>query len=70
MSIAGTPGGAKTEVPVELAKIMKRKAPDVPLQANDVLYIPDAKGRRLTAETLDRLAGIGGSTAANYAIWH
>lgn len=65
-----TPAGAKTEVPVELAKIMKRKAPDVPLQANDVLYIPDAKGQRLTAETLDRLAGIGGATAANYAIWH
>lgn len=65
-----TPAGAKTEVPVELAKIMKRKAPDVPLQANDVLYIPDAKGQRLTAETLDRIAGIGGATAANYAIWH
>jgi polysaccharide export outer membrane protein len=65
-----SPAGAKTEVPVELAKIMKRKAPDVPLQANDVLYIPDAKGQRLTAETLDRIAGIGGATAANYAIWH
>ena len=65
-----TPGGAKIEVPVELAKIMKRKAPDVPLQANDILYIPDNKGQRLTAETIDRLAGLGSSTAANYIIWH
>ena len=65
-----SPEGTKTEVPIALAKIMKRKSPDVPLQANDILYIPDAKGQRLTAETLDRLAGIGGSTAANYAIWH
>ena len=65
-----SPAGAKTEVPIALAKIMKRKSPDVPLQANDILYIPDAKGQRLTAETLDRLAGIGGATAANYAIWH
>ncbi len=28
------------------------------MQANDILYIPDNKGQRLTAETLDRLAGI------------
>jgi polysaccharide export outer membrane protein len=62
--------GVKTEVPVSLSKIMKRQSPDVALQANDILYIPDAKGQRLTAETLDRLAGIGGATAANYAIWH
>jgi polysaccharide export outer membrane protein len=65
-----SPAGEKTEVPVALAKIMKRKSPDVPLQANDILYIPDNNGKRLTAVTLDRLAGIGGSTAADYAIWH
>jgi polysaccharide export outer membrane protein len=64
------PGGTKTEVPIELAKIMKRKSPDVPLHANDILYIPDNNGKRLTAETLDRLAGIGGATATNYIIWH
>jgi polysaccharide biosynthesis/export protein len=64
------PGGAKTEVPVELAKIMKRKSPDVPLQANDILYIPDNKGQRLTAETIDRLAGLGTATATDYIIWH
>jgi polysaccharide export outer membrane protein len=64
------PGGAKTEVPVELAKIMKRKAPDVPLEANDILYIPDNKGQRLTAQTIDRLAGLGTATATDYIIWH
>jgi polysaccharide biosynthesis/export protein len=65
-----SPAGAKTEVPVELAKIMKRKAPDVPLQANDILYIPDNNGKRLTAETLDRIAGLGATTATEYVIWH
>jgi polysaccharide export outer membrane protein len=65
-----SPGGTKTEVPVPLAKIMKRKAPDVPLQANDVLYIPDNNGKRLTAETLDRIAGLGTATATDYIIWH
>src|ERR1700761_495592 len=64
------PGGTKTEVPVELAKIMKRKAPDVPLEANDILYIPDNKGQRLTAQTIDRLAGLGTATATDYIIWH
>src|ERR1700722_18242580 len=57
------PGGAKTEVPGELDKIMKRKSPDVPLQANDILYVPDNKGQRLTAQTIDRLTGLGAATA-------
>jgi polysaccharide biosynthesis/export protein len=64
------PGGTKTEVPIELAKIMKRKSPDVPLQANDILYIPDNKGQRLTAQTIDRLAGLGTATATDFIIWH
>ena len=65
-----SPGGTKTEVPVPLAQIMKRKSPDVPLQANDILYIPDNNGKRLTAETLDRIAGLGTATATDYIIWH
>jgi polysaccharide export outer membrane protein len=64
-----SPGGAKTEVPVALAKIMKRQSPDVPLQANDILYIPDNNGKRLTAETLDRIAGLGAATATDLIIW-
>jgi polysaccharide biosynthesis/export protein len=64
------PGGTKTELPVELAKIMKRKSPDVPLKANDILYIPDNKGQRLTAQTIDRLAGLGTATATDLIIWH
>jgi polysaccharide export outer membrane protein len=65
-----SPDGAKTELPIALAKIMKRQSPDVPLQANDILYIPDNKGQRMTAQTLDRLAGIGGATATDLIIWH
>jgi polysaccharide biosynthesis/export protein len=65
-----SPGGARTEVPVPLSRIMKRKSPDVPLQANDILYIPDNKGQRLTAQTIDRLAGLGTATATDYIIWH
>jgi polysaccharide export outer membrane protein len=62
--------GARQEIPVELDKILDRKAPDVPLQVNDLLYIPDNKGRRLTANVLDKLSGFGSSTASGLIVWH
>jgi polysaccharide biosynthesis/export protein len=62
--------GSRNEIAVELGRILERKAPDVALQANDILYIPDNKGRRLTAQTLDRLAGFGASTASGVLIFH
>jgi polysaccharide export outer membrane protein len=34
------PDGATKTIPVDLDKIMKLKTPDVPLQANDILYVP------------------------------
>jgi polysaccharide export outer membrane protein len=62
--------GGKTEIVVELKKIMDRKAPDVELRPKDILYIPDNSGRRLTATVLDRLAGFGSSTASGVLIFH
>jgi polysaccharide export outer membrane protein len=56
--------GNKNEIPVPLEKIMQRKAPDVPLMANDILYIPDNKGRRLTLGTLEKMAGVGAALGA------
>ncbi|MGC9293557.1 MAG: polysaccharide biosynthesis/export family protein [Acidobacteriaceae bacterium] len=38
--------GAKQDIPVQLAKIMKRKSPDVHLHPDDILYVPDSTGRR------------------------
>jgi len=61
--------GNKHELLIELKKIMERKAPDVPLLANDILYVPDNSGRRTTASVLDRLAGFGASTASGVLIW-
>jgi polysaccharide export outer membrane protein len=60
----------RDEISIPLARILDRKAPDVQLQANDILYVPDNKGRRLTAQTLDRIAGFGASTASGVLIWH
>jgi polysaccharide export outer membrane protein len=60
----------RDEIAIPLERILERKAPDVQLQANDILYVPDNKGRRLTAQTLERLAGFGASTASGVLIWH
>jgi len=38
--------GGRNEIPIDLKKIMDRKSPDVPLSANDILYVPDATGAR------------------------
>lgn len=61
--------GNKSEIPVALDKIMQRKSPDVLLEANDILYVPDSRGKRVTAETLQTLTGFGISTASGMLIW-
>lgn len=38
--------GATKEIPVDLKKILQRKAPDVPVMANDIMFIPDSMGKR------------------------
>jgi polysaccharide biosynthesis/export protein len=61
--------GSKSEIPIELGKMMDRKAPDVPLLANDILYVPDAKGTRATLAALEKLllVGSGATSALIYA---
>jgi len=63
---AGT--GSHNEIPVDLNRIMKRKSPDVPLLANDILYIPDRSGKRTAMSVLEKVVafGAGMSTALLY----
>ena len=65
---AGT--GAKREIEIELSKLMKRETPDVLLEINDVLYIPDNKSRRTAMSVLERAAGFGAATVSGILIWH
>lgn len=46
VSESGMSAGKRSEIPVELSKIMERKSPDVELAANDILYVqaPQPKG--------------------------
>ncbi len=61
--------GVKQEISVPLDRIMQRKEPDVALQAEDVLYIPDNKNRRAAMTVLDRVTSFGASTASGVLIW-
>src|SRR5262249_55213783 len=60
--------GGRNEIPIEIGKIMARRSPDVPLLANDILYIPDSKSRRGFAAAMERVLGLSGTfgTAAIY----
>jgi polysaccharide export outer membrane protein len=59
----------REEIVIPLHNIVKRTAPDVALFANDVLYIPDATGKRVTITIIEKLAEIGGSTLSGMAVW-
>lgn len=60
----------RKEIEIELNKILHRKAPDFPLQANDILYIPDNTTLRVSASVLEHMAGFGASTASGLIVWH
>jgi polysaccharide export outer membrane protein len=62
--------GSKREIPIELEKILQRKSPDVPLEVDDLLYIPDNKGKRTAMNIVDRMTTFTASTASGLLIWH
>jgi polysaccharide biosynthesis/export protein len=64
------PGGdrGRTEIPVELSKIMDRKSADVGLEANDILYIPDNRSRRTTMNAIEKAIGFAAGTASGALI--
>jgi len=63
--------GSKNEIPIPLSKIMERKAPDTPLLANDILYVPDNKGRHMTVGALEKaMMLVGGVGAAAIYVYH
>ncbi|HEY1759025.1 MAG TPA: polysaccharide biosynthesis/export family protein [Bryobacteraceae bacterium] len=57
-----------TEIVVELRKIMDRKAPDVALGANDILYIPDSRSARVTATVIEKAIAFVAGTASGALI--
>jgi polysaccharide biosynthesis/export protein len=59
----------KNEIPVELKKILDRRAPDTALTASDILYVPDNRGRRLGLAALERILMFGTTAGATALVW-
>lgn len=64
------PDGARSEVPVELDSILKRRSADVAVLADDILYIPDNKTKRLTVTALERALAFGSTAGATALIYN
>jgi polysaccharide export outer membrane protein len=61
--------GTKNEIPIELKEILRRKAPDVPLVANDILYIPDSRRKHISSSALEKGLLFGTTVAAGAIIY-
>lgn len=61
--------GLKSEIPFELRRILDRKSSDIPLQANDIVYIPDNRTQRVGMNALERILSFGAATASGVLIY-
>jgi polysaccharide biosynthesis/export protein len=61
------PDGGVTETKVEIKKMLEAKAPDVTLQADDILFVPVSGGRVLAGRTFDATMMVA-STLAVYTV--
>ncbi|MGH9724262.1 MAG: SLBB domain-containing protein, partial [Candidatus Acidiferrales bacterium] len=50
--------GQKDQIPVHLKQIQNRKAEDIPMKSNDILYIPDSVGLKVLAKGAEAAVGV------------
>jgi polysaccharide export outer membrane protein len=62
--------GSRIELPVELDSILKRQHEDLAVLEDDILYIPDNKGRRMAVTALERALTFGSTAGATALIYH
>jgi polysaccharide export outer membrane protein len=54
--LRSVPGSSQpTEIAVNLKRIMAGKAPDLPLQPNDILFVPNSAARTYSYKAIDIL---------------
>ena len=58
----------RAEIPVNLAKILSGKSPDVPLLANDILFVPNSAAKSAALRTVEAAIQTG-SFVAGYAVF-
>jgi polysaccharide export outer membrane protein len=56
----------RTEKEIDLAKILSGQAPDVPLAADDVLFVPTSASRSAAVRGLEAALEMG----TGVVIWH
>lgn len=66
--IRKTPEGQK-EIPVELKKILGAKKPDISLQAEDILFVPNSAAKNVAARSVDAAVRLATSVVAYRAIY-
>jgi polysaccharide export outer membrane protein len=54
-----TPTAGRTEIPVNLAKILSGKSSDVFLQPNDILFVPNSAAKGITSRAIEVALQIG-----------
>ena len=59
--LRAVPGGDGTprEIPVDVKKILAGKAPDMPLYANDILFIPSSAAKTASRRAIEAAIGVG-----------
>jgi ethanolamine utilization microcompartment shell protein EutL len=55
--------GKRDIIPVHIKQIENRKADDVAMKSNDVLYIPDSLGRKVLARGAEAAVAVGSGLA-------
>jgi polysaccharide biosynthesis/export protein len=53
----------RTEIPVDLKTILAGKGQDVPLQGNDILFVPDSTGKKIALRALEAAITTGTGVA-------
>jgi polysaccharide export outer membrane protein len=61
--------GAKREIAVDLSRILKNVREDVPLEPDDILYVPDDAGKRTAMNIIDRAATFSLGTVSGVLVW-
>jgi polysaccharide export outer membrane protein len=63
------PDGVRTEITVELDQILRRKHNDVAVLADDIVYIPENKGRKLSIAALEKVLLFGSTAGATALVY-
>ena len=53
-------GGNRTEIPVDINRILQSKTGDVPLQPDDILFVPASTAKKALTRSLDVLVNMAG----------